>query len=81
MTTKIPLKIFTNKSVLNKDISSAQTKNKHTLIDNLSSQKKFTIFANFKFSKKLRYSIISPAALFRLHPPFSRCDVTRLHYF
>ena len=25
---------------------------------NLSSQKKFTIFINFKFSKKLRYSII-----------------------
>ena len=32
---------------------------------NLSLQKKFTIFVNFKFSKKLRYSVIFQAAVFR----------------
>ena len=49
---------------------------------NLSSQKKFTIFVNFKFSKQLRYSVIfykHQAALFRLHLPFSTRDATRLH--
>ena len=49
---------------------------------NLSSQKKFTIFVNFKFSKQLRYSVIfykHQAALFRLHLPFSTRDATRPH--
>ena len=49
---------------------------------NLSSQKKFTIFVNFKFSKNFRYSVIfykHQAALLRLHLPFSTRDVTRLH--
>ena len=48
---------------------------------NLSSHKKFTIFVNYKFSKKLRYSGIFQAAAFRLHPPFSTRGVTRLHFF
>ena len=50
---------------------------------NLSSQKEFMMFINFNFLKKLRYSIIlkHQTLVFRLHPPFSTRDLTRLYYF